>query len=275
MFGSFIASAEGADFTFSPSLYFTRGDYSDSRMSDNFAGYGTLGLDHRCFLSLAYDNILIEHDDFAFRQQMGVAGLFLTSGKWGGKLHYGRILGRFRLHDADDRVRDETDLYSAELLFLRPSCVFGLGYTQQDLTYMIREDEPPPSGNSGIEQRSEQFTGRAEIVLDPRLRLIYQPTYTWVRDGRRLHSMAVKINYLPLQRLLLRGGIAYGERAYFYDNDLFTVYNQHETQRSLWFLRADLTVWRAWELVSEYIDTGFSDYSIRYFVVGVRTTFDW
>ncbi len=271
--GSPVLARGGVRFSVSPGVFYTHGKYSDSRYSHDLAAYGTVGVRSRHFLTLVYDNIFIEHDEFTFRQEMGIAALLLSRQPWAVKFDYGQIVGRFRLKNPVERLRDESQIYSAELLYWRPTFTLGVSVSSIPVTIMIRDDDRNPSDPGGFSHDAQQTTLRGEVVLHPQWRAILRPSHTWDKDGRRLYSTTAQLNYQPTQRLLLKISLLLGERAYYFDNDLLTIYNQNETQRELLSAKAEYELGEHAALVGEYINTRFDGYSITYTVLGLKTRF--
>lgn len=271
--GSPVVARGGVRFSVSPGLFYTHGKYSDSRYSHDIGAYGTIGILDRHFLTLVYDNIFIEHDEFTFRQEMAVAALLLSHQPWAVKLDYGQIAGRFSLKSPVERLRDESQIYSVELLYWRPTFTLGVSASSIPVTIMIRDDDSQPSNSAGSARDAQQFTLRGEIVLHPQWRAILRPSYTWNKDGRRLYSTSAQLNYQPTPRLLGKISLLLGERAYYFDNDLLTIYNQNETQRDLFSAQAEYDLQKHVKLVGQYINTRFDGYSITYAVIGLKTRF--
>ena len=265
-----VLAGGGVRFSLSPGVFYTHGEYSDSRYSHDLAAYGTVGIHERHFLTLVYDNIFIEHDEFTFRQEMGIAALLLSRQPWALKLDYGQIVGRFRLKNPLVHLRDESQLYSAELLHWRPTFTLGLSVSSIPVTIMIPDDNGSPSLD-GVSRDAQQYTLRGEVVLHPQWRAILRPNYTWDMDGRRLYSTTAQVNYQPTPRLLVKLGLLLGDRAYYFDNELLTIYNQNETQRELLSAKAEYDLGKRFLLVGEYINTRFDGYSITYTVLGLKT----
>jgi hypothetical protein len=264
----------GVRYSLAPSVFYTYGDYSDSRYSHDIAGYTTIGIQDRHSLSLAYDNIVINHNEFAFRQQMGLAGVLLSKKPWAAKLDYGRIVGKFRLKAFDLRLRDETNIYSAEFLCWSHFITAGASYSSIQATLMIPETTPLPGpASQAVPRSTQQYLLRLEVVPHWRLRLIALPAYSWVQDGRRLYSTVFRANFVPAPRLLLKAGGMVGQRAYYFDNELFTIYNQNETQSEWVFGQAEYDLWHHVIVVAEFIHTHFQNYDINYSVLGLKTRF--
>ena len=82
--------------------------------------------------------------------------------------------------------------------------------------------------------------------------------------------MMIRVHDQPAQFLVLTFGRMIGKRAYTFDNDLFTLFNQEDTQRGLVFTQVDLLLSRRISAMVEYILTSFDGYEIAYMVMGLR-----
>ena len=65
-----------------------------------------------------------------------------------------------------------------------------------------------------------------------------------------------------------------GERAYYYDEDLLTMFNQNETQKNLVSLRVEYDIVKELTLIGNYQYTEFQNYIIRYYVGGLKFDLD-
>jgi hypothetical protein len=83
------------------------------------------------------------------------------------------------------------------------------------------------------------------------------------------------MSYSPWQPLVLQLSGVLGKRAYYFDPDLLTVFNQDDTQEHLWGVRAEYTIGGVFTLIGSYQSTGFTGYTVNYTAVGVRARFDW
>jgi hypothetical protein len=91
--------------------------------------------------------------------------------------------------------------------------------------------------------------------------------------------VAVKFNYMIQPELIAKIGASFGNRVYYYDNDLYTVFNQDETQ--LMMLSAGIDYYYSWDLLFNFsyqhnkftkqLDS-FDGYYANYFIAGVKFT---
>jgi hypothetical protein len=63
---------------------------------------------------------------------------------------------------------------------------------------------------------------------------------------------------------MLLASAVFGKRAYYFDPDLLTIFNQDETQESLWTVRTEYTIGGVATLIGSYQSTGFTGYTVKY-----------
>jgi hypothetical protein len=246
-------------------VFGTYGAYSNGRRSRDGSLYGSLLIRNKTAIWLDYDYLDVSHAQWTYHQDMGsvAASTYLQPLRL--RAGYSRIEGRFSSRLVHYFYSDHADIGNAEVLFVRYPCTVGIGGT-----YF--------SGRGYLRQRAQQLTAHFDRPITRALGLWLYPNYTWTLDGRRLYSvMAKAVLQPPRSRLLFRAGGMLGKRAYYFDNELLTVFNQNETQRELEFGQVEWSVKDWLHLTGEYIRTDFSDYSINYYVIGIRAKLesDW
>ena len=90
------------------------------------------------------------------------------------------------------------------------------------------------------------------------------------KNKRNLFSVGMKFNYLLTPGWVAKVGGSFGSRAYYYDNDLFTIYNQDETQKMM--LSAGIEYWPSWRVLINlgYQHNQFDGYDVNYLIAGVK-----
>jgi hypothetical protein len=114
-----------------------------------------------------------------------------------------------------------------------------------------------------------------EWIIDPAFSVSVAPLYTTLTDGRSLVSATAGMKYSPVEPLVLQVSGVWGKRAYYFNPDLLTVFNQDETQENLWSVRAEYTVGGIVTLIGSYQSTAFTGYTVKYLALGVRGRFEW
>lgn len=271
--------AESRVLSLRPSVFETYGSYTDNRRSLEHAGYATLTVKERQFITVGYSDLKISHPDWDYHQQMPVGGVLLSHLPFRVRAYYGHIQGRFTSPIHSD-YSDRADLGSVEASFVQPWFEVGLAYARFSGNGLSYSDS---LGGRAPRQHADQFTGRLTCLLNPRFSVTARHNYVRVLDGRRLLSLYMKAIYVPQRRWTLSAGGFIGERAYYFDNDLLVVFNQSDTQRGMIFGQIETRLWKGFSITAEYIYTHFEsfsaggfpapEYSIRYLVAGVKSRF--
>ncbi len=96
------------------------------------------------------------------------------------------------------------------------------------------------------------------------------PTYTMLSDRENLFSMEVLLKYSLTKNITTYLGGFFGKRAYFYNHNLYTIYNQNPTQTSAANFVLEFKASEKVTLVARYTYTEFEDYLINYFTMGLK-----
>ncbi|HEY3296441.1 MAG TPA: hypothetical protein VGL38_13515 [bacterium] len=268
-------------FSVRPSVFETHGSYTDRRTSEEHAGYVTVAIHDRHYLTAGYSDLTVSHPDWSYHQKMPVGGVLLSHWPWRMKAYAGYMAGTFSSARFSGYA-DHATVGSVEAMFSRPLYELGLSYARfsgKGQSYAVL----PPGQSSKL--TSEQITGRLTCVLASRWSATVRPNFTHVEDGRTLYSLAAKAVYVPRRRWTFQAGGFIGERAYYFDNDLLVIFNQNDTQRGMIFGEAETQVWKSFSVTAEYIYTHFDyspvaglpggTYSIRYLVAGIKSRIPW
>jgi len=252
---SFITFADSI--YFSPSLYYTGGDYSDKSSSGSYAGFLSLG-NYKQRILLSYDNLQINHSDWKYKQNYFNAGGIIGFTGFYLKLNYGHVSGTYR--SLNERLTDNyhNDLYSIDAFYTDYTSYLGGSYSYQDQEGYITKD-------------IHQAMLRYEFIPHWRVLLAAKPLYTSISDGRDLWGINLRVHYLPFDYFLVKLHGFIGERAYFFDPDLLVLYNQDETQKYLGALQLEYFLSLHLNLIGGFQHTSFGSYKINYYILGIRT----
>lgn len=259
LFLSSIVCAQPDKHSFTPSVYYTYGNYSNNNYSNSYSAYGKLVIDRLNYLVAGFDDLLIHSRDWNYDQQTVLIGGFKNYYPFYLKANYLYIQGEFnykpfgRLYD----YTENTHLINGEVLYNVGFVFFGASYSFLSLKGL----ESIYSNQIGL-----SFIWRAKSNLS----IAVKPYYTAVSDERSLFSAMVKVNYSPWENLMLILNAAGGERAYFFNTDLLTIFNQPETQKTHGSVRVEYSPFQNFAIIGAYQHSEFSDYTIDYFVGGFK-----
>lgn len=249
------------------SVFGTYGSYSDGTTSKAGSVYLTLGLNYRHHFTLGYDYLKKDAGSWNYNQQFGTIGTTLNYDPFYLKASYGHIKGKY--DDTTGYISyDYLNIYSAEVLLREKSFYFGAGINHMYL--------------NGFEKRNiNQVTARVDYYDGYTWYLSVRPVYTMLttdnsvssmgsRNKRNLLSVALKFNYLLTPGWVGKLGGSFGKRAYYYDNDLYTIYNQDENQEMM--LSAGIDWYATWRTVINigYQYNKFDGYDVNYLIAGVK-----
>ncbi|MHC1736497.1 MAG: hypothetical protein AB9882_00645 [Ignavibacteriaceae bacterium] len=265
------ANSSYADSTYiSPSFYYTYGDYSNSMSSNSFAFFNTLQISERLYLLNSYDNLNIKTPGqigWKYNQQLILGGLYYNAYPYFIKGNYAYILGKFNFSsDGSYNYNDVSHLFNLDFIYYQNLFYYGASYNYFMANGILNAD-------SLKTRRIHQLTLRWEYIVSPDLFLSIKPNYTKVDDGRDLLSVEVKSRYLLMNRVVLTAGGFYGSRAYYFDSDLLTLFNQNYTQKYRVFGQVDFYPFDKISVSAGYQHTKFSEFSINYLIAGIKGYF--
>lgn len=250
------------------SIYGTYGSYSDGTVSKSGSAYVTLGLNYTHHLTVGYDYLNKDAGSWNYNQQLGTTGTTLNFDPYYVKASYGHIKGKY--DDTTGYISyDYLNIYSAELLYRVDAFYFGAGVNHLYL--------------NGFEKRSvNTYLARIDYYGGYTWYLSVRPTFTMLstdnavgggnggKNKRNLFSVGMKFNYLLTPGWVAKVGGSFGSRAYYYDNDLFTIYNQDETQKMM--LSAGIEYWPSLRVLINlgYQHNQFDGYDVNYLIAGVK-----
>ena len=250
----------------SPSFYFTYGNYSNKDFSRSLAFYNTTAVTKNSFLTVHYDHLTIDATDWSYLQQTFLANSYFHFFPFGIKCTYAYLKGDYSYKPYQFMYNDFTNLYNLDLFYYKDLYYLGFSFTYLNAKGILNE--------SGLtQQKSSQLTLRFEKIVSNDLFISIKPSYSQLSDGRKLFSLSGKFHYLLNSDLLLKAGGMTGKRAYYFDSDLLTIFNQDETQKLLYFGQMEYSPTNFLKIISSFQRTEFQNYSINYFVLGIKSNF--
>jgi hypothetical protein len=236
-----------------PSLYYTRGDYTNESLSDSYAAYLSIG-NNKQRLIFSFDQLIINNPEWKYEQRYFNAGGIFGFTDFYLKLNYGHVSG------TEDLLDYHNDIYNLDAFYTNYFSFIGGSYTFHK--------------KGGFETKEiAQVMLRLEHIPHWRVLLSVKPTYTRVSDGRELFGTSLRFHYLPFDYFLFKLHGFIGERAYFFDPDLLVLYNQDETQKYLAAAQLEYFLSLNFSLIGGFQHTSFGSYKINYYILGIRTNF--
>lgn len=252
-------SAQLKNGSFTPSVYYTHGSYSNNRSSDSFSFFGSLLYNDYDYLITGYDYLKIKSGPWDYNQHMIVTGLIQNYFPFFVKLNYAHLFGEYNYKPNNYSYRDYTNVYNAVVAYNIDLFYLGSSFTYLDL-------------NGYYSRISKQLTINLTWLFSTEASIKLSPLYTYVSGGRKLYSIASGINYSLNNDLSAQANISIGEKAYYFDPDLLTIFNQDETQGFSGSIKVSYKL-SGLILSPKYYFVKFNAYSINYFSVGVMYFF--
>ena len=260
VFTAIILAQEDSVYT-SFSGFYTGGQVEPGRASNSYSGYLTLGYG-AAGITGGYDNLKIDSVGWDYTQKSYVIAPYYYFGSFFVKAAYMGISGDFNLYPSStggvtyNFATDKTKIYSFELGNFGYYYTAGLGYTHSKLT--------------GYKHLFvDQYTARYQFVPDYRWLFGVRPTHTSTTDGRKYFSCMFRANYLVIPYLVAKASVNIGNRMYYFDNDLLTVFNQDQTQNKNFGLELDYYMGK-FVLQGAWQYNEFEKQPTRYFILGVK-----
>jgi hypothetical protein len=256
----FLSISVSGQTKFTPSFYFTYGDYSNKNYSNSFAGYATLAIKNADFITGAFEQLNIKNDEWTYDQTMLTAGYTKTIYPFYVKLNYSHVMGEFDYLPFPFTYKEFLNVYNTSLIYNYYLFYFGTSFTYQDV--------------NGLESVvAKQFKFNIGWIASSKISFSISPLYTTVTDGRALTSVYGKLKYSPIKLLTITLGAMAGKRAYYFDENLLTIFNQDETQKKLYSARVEFNLTEQFKLPIVVQYSAFETYDIKYFTAGIVLKF--
>ncbi len=251
--------------SYSPSLFYTYGDYSNSGSSNALSAFVTVGINYKDFITAGFNELLINK---SANYDAGTAGwrydqTMLTLG--GVKnfypfyfgAFYSNISGNYNSKPAGYSYTDKLNVFDLNLFYNYELYFFGVTGNYISLTGLNNLD-------------IAHVSAVVKKLIGTNIVFISSFTQSIISDGRNLSSIKLDLFYRINDLLSIRGSGAFGERAYFYDDEVLAVFYQNETQITDLSFTADYKIYKSYKLFANYTYADFSSYKINYFTIGVR-----
>ncbi|MCE1188662.1 MAG: hypothetical protein LWX56_05920 [Ignavibacteria bacterium] len=272
MFICFTGIAVYGDSLFvNPSIYYTRGAYSNGNYTNEGSAYLSLGVTKGLFLTCGYDRLTIFDTNYTYLQKGYVAGLSFSKNQWFMNGYFMHITGKYDAIPFPFTYSDNTNIAGGFIgLDLYPEYI-GLGYTRTNF-----------NGIADISlrdhQTADQITAKLLYVFSPFSSVALYPSFVTLEDGRKLLSTELKFHYLRYVQvtediylpIVVHIVAAVGERAYYFDQELLTVSNQNATQKWHWGVTSEVYLFGQYIFQLGFQHSSFTIYDINYYTAGVK-----
>jgi len=260
-----------ADSTYvAPSFYFTHGAYTNTEYSNSLAFYNTVNITKGFYLINHYEHLTINDPYWHYLQQAFLAGGSFEMFPYYLKLNYSHYKGDYNyITSSINNYSDYTNLYNCDFLYYTNLYYLGAAYTHENLIGYKNEI-------------TDQFTLRIDKIMNPFLYMSFRPNFTYTRQvnnvnntnpdySRKLFSASLNFYYRINPGFNLKLGGFFGQRAYYFDSDILTIFNQDNTQKYQAYGQIDYNLFGSLKLILSYQHTKFDDFSINYYTLGLKS----
>lgn len=247
----------------SPSLFVSSGDYSTGRTSSGTEFFLPITFNGQYTVGGGFSSVLLKETDWEYQQTLIPLSAGYFSYPWQGRIAYASLTGKYDYKPAQGyNYKDKGNIFSGEVHYWDNYDNFGLHYAYHEYKGILTSD-------SLRQLTVQQIQARYEFVIIPELYLSLRPGASLLSDDRNLYYFGAKLHYFPLPELIIRTGGFIGKRAYYFDNDTFTLFNQYKTQKSQVFIQAEYFPMLNLKLTAGFQTTQFEGYNINYIYGGV------
>ena len=240
-----------------PSVYYTNGKYSNTMSSIGVDAFSVIGIKSGDYFLGGFSTMNIDSSLWKYDQTMFVVGVIGNYYPFYFKANYGFIKGTYNRKDVVYSYDDKTNIFNGTVMY------------NLDLFYFSFHNAFV--NTVGYKNVQSFQTGlRTDWLFLPAVSFSLDPVYSQISDGRKLFSIGGEITLLPFSSLKIQASGFVGKRAYFFNSELLTIFNQDETQNSLIGGRVEYGIWGPITIIASYQSTKFSGYSITYSTIGLK-----
>lgn len=258
-FSIFLKAQESYN-TISISPYYTLGSYSDKTSSKSKALYVITNLNNEYIFSGGIDNIMLKHNQWDYKQNsIFLFGLYHRF-PFSLKLSSAYVIGNY------SEQNKQLSNYSDENISITPELIykFDWNYIGLAFNYFV--------STKGFQKlKSSSITLRFDKYLDFFTYFSIRPNFYFENSGKKLASIATQIIHWITPEFLVKGKIVIGNRRYYFDNDLLTIYNQYDIQKVVLDFGLEYSLIDEITFSGAYQYTKFEKTTVNYLVIGVRT----
>lgn len=266
--------AQDFNLSISPSVFYTYGNYNKSKSSNSISAYTTLGINYFDYLSIGFDKTdLIKKNEFDYNQNLFVLGYTKSLFPYYLKLNFAYQSGKYNYKPFRFTYNDNTNVYGLGFLYYYENLYIGANYNYITLR-----------GNKSVKVNQPNLN--FVYLLSPSYNISYKLLYTSLKsdlpiyedfltgessgDERNLLSHFISFNYYPSYSFYTTIEAALGKRAYYFNNDLLTFFNQDDTQNLAISAKIDYEVLTNFRTILAFNYLSLDHSKIIYYSLGVK-----
>lgn len=246
--------------TVSLSPFYTIGEYSNTTKSESKAIYGGLNLNQDFIISAGIDFISLSQNQWNYNQNT----IYLSSIKniYPFYLKFAGCYLKGKYSEKENNFNNYTD----ENLSLTPELVYKFNWNYVGIAYNYFK------ASKGFQiLKAQSLTLRFDTFLDYNTYLSIRPNLYVENSGKNYFSVSSKLTRWITSDFVASGIFVAGNRRYYFDNDLLTIYNQYDIQKIVAGLNLDYSLINEITISGGYQYTKFENFEINYVFLGLRT----
>ena len=244
-----------------PEFYYSNGNFSTSTTSNGFYGFANVIINDFDLVRIGLNKIIFDNPEWKYNQ---------TNYSIGGvkNLYPFYIKTSFLYMNGEFDYKPLFSIYSDNLYTVALEIDYNVNLFYIGINFAYTNFNS--GSDSLVSLNSKQFGLALTYEPSSSFLISITPTYTTLSDRGSLFSTEVLLKYSPAENLTAYLSGFWGERAYFYNHHLYTIYNQNSTQTSAVNFVAELKTSDKVTLVAGYTYTEFEDYLINYYTLGLK-----
>lgn len=262
-----------------PSAYYTFGEYTvKEKFSNDYSAFLSVSPNKLDYLVLGFDYLKSEFKDslniynWNYLQKSYFVGIIKEFSPFYFKINYAHISGEFDykgsfydyfspyIEKGFYKYQDYSNLINSEL-------TYRIGYYFLSASYTLMNQYGVK--NLENQQIALSFGYSNSLFYFAEVR----PIYSDLSDGRSLFGAAFKFSLFPNLKTIYKLEGFLGKRAYYFNPESLTIFNQDETQMASVSLRFEYLPINTLRIITSYQHTVFYGYSVNYFIFGVKLNF--
>ena len=269
--------AQDFNLTFNPSTYYTYGTYNKNKTSQGYSAYASFGINYYNYLTLGFDNTVInDKREFKYNQNFALISGLKNLFPYYIKFNYGYLEGKYDYKPYEYVYKDYTNLFNISLLRYIDNFYLGISYTYINLT-----------GHKAVKVHQPLII--VDWILDPQFIISYRGIYSKIKsdlpvyedfligetsdDDRSLYSSSISLNYYISLNLFMRTEVTFGKKAYYFNTDYLTFFNQDDTQNLSFSAKVDTELFKNFRINLAYQYLTLDHSKINYYSVGLKYNF--
>lgn len=245
---------------FQPSIYYTRGEYSNQENSNIISTYLNVNYNYQYFLVAGYDFIDLKNTNWNYNQSNLVGSFIYWKQDFRFKLSALNLRGEYSDKSMIKPLIDKGNLVSPEFLLGVYPYFYGLGYVYFN-----------QNGSNGI--GSHQVYFRSDYYPHYKLLISVISSGIYLTSKEKFLSVEASTYYTPFYYLTIKAGFTIGSRKYYFNPDLLILFNQNQTQLSNYSFQIYYNFYKQLLGILTYQRSNFTNFNINYFSIGIKKDF--